>query len=290
MRFAYLVMVHDSMEQLKILLHLLDHCENDIYLHIDKKSNIQEAECARCISKAGIHTYKIYPVYHGDISLTKCQLFLLREAMKEQHDYYHLLSGHDLPLKKHSQILAFFEENNGKQFIHFEDDDYCVKDACIYYHFLHGWIKRHPNSAFLGLAWSLETKLIDLQRMLHIRRKLYCGAEWFSITHALAEEFCQYHAVLLKKVRWTVASDEYVLQTFYKTMASGNYELYEQEKSPGNYVTSARLIDWQRGNPYVWRMSDYDELMNSDRMFARKFNWDTDHEIILKIAELVAEP
>ena len=278
------------MEQLKLLLHLLDHTENDIYLHIDKKSDIQESECARCISKARVHTYKLYPVYHGDISLTECQLFLLREAVKEQQDYYHLLSGHDLPIKKHSQIVEFFEKNNGKQFIHFVSDAYATNDASIYYHFLHGWIKRHSNSVFLGLAWSLETKLIDLQRMLHVRRKLYCGAEWFSITHALAEEFCQYQEALLKKVRWTVASDEYVLQTFYKTMASGKYELYAQTKAPGDYGGTARLIDWNRGNPYVWRMSDYEELINSDRMFARKFNWDTDPEIILKIAELVAEP
>ena len=285
MRFAYLIMAHDSIEQLKILLRLLDHHENDIYLHIDKKSDIQEAECIECISEAKIHTYKIYSVYHADISLTECQLFLLREAVKEQHDYYHLLSGHDLPIKRHSQIVEFFEKNNGKQFIHFVSDEYATNDASIYYHFLHGWIKRHPNSAFLGLAWKLETKLIDLQRILHVRRKLYWGGEWFSITHALAEEFCMYHELLLKKVRWTIASDEYVLQTFYKTMASGNYELYEQEKSPGNYVTSARLIDWKRGNPYVWRMSDYEEIMNSDRMYARKFNWDTDKEIIIKIEE-----
>lgn len=278
------------MEQLKLLLHLLDHTENDIYLHIDKKSDIQESECARCISKARVHTYKLYPVYHGDISLTECQLFLLREAVKEQHDYYHLLSGHDLPIKKHIQIVEFFEKNNGKQFIHFESDDFCPKEACIYYHFLLGWIKRHSNSTFLGLAWRLEARLIDLQRMLHVRRKLYCGAEWFSITHALAEEFCQYQEALLKKVRWTVASDEYVLQTFYKTMASGKYELYAQTKAPGDSGGTARLIDWNRGNPYVWRMSDYEELINSDRMFARKFNWDTDPEIILKIAELVAEP
>lgn len=56
-----------------------------------------------------------------------------------------------------------------------------------------------------------------------------------------------------------------------------------------DYVTSARLIDWSRGNPYVWRLTDYEELIHSDRMFARKFNWDTDKEIILKIAEHVAE-
>ena len=33
-----------------------------------------------------------------------------------------------------------------------------------------------------------------------------------------------------------------------------------------------RLIDWRRGNPYVWRDEDYDELIHSDRIFARKFS------------------
>lgn len=283
MRFAYLIMAHDSVEQLKILLRLLDQAENDIYLHIDKKSNIQEAECRTCVSKASIHTYKQYAVYHSDITLTECQLFLLREAVKQPHDYYHLISGHDLPIKPHSEILAFFEANKGKEFIHFESDDYCRKENCMYYHFLRGWIKRHPESAFLGLAQRLEGMSIDLQKAMHIHRKLYCGANWFSITHELAVEYCGCHEALLKKVRWSVCSDEYVLQTFYKTMASGNYELYAQTKAPWDYGGSARLIDWKRGNPYVWRMSDYEEIMNSDRMFARKFNWDADAEIIRKI-------
>ena len=289
MRFAYLIIAHDSMEQLKLLLRLLDHCENDIYLHIDKKSDIQESECIKCVNKARMHTYKLYPVYHADLSQTECQLFLLREAVKEQHDYYHLISGHDLPIKRHSEILAFFEANKGKQFIHFESDDFCPKDACTYYHFFHGWIKRHPKSAFFGLAVKLERNLIQLQRKLHVKRKLYCGANWFSITHELAEEYCRHHEALLKKVRWTISSDEYVLQTFYKTMAAGSYDLFAKTKAPEDYGGTARLIDWKRGNPYVWRMSDYEELMNSDRMFARKFNWDTDAEIIRKIVEKVDE-
>lgn len=283
MRFAYLIMAHDSVEQLKILLHLLDQYENDIYLHIDKKSSIQEAECRACVSKASIHTYKRYSVYHADISQTECQLFLLREAVKQPHDYYHLISGHDLPIKRHSQIVTFFEENKGKQFIHFEGDDYCCKEACMYYHFLSEWIKKHPKSALQGMARHLEKKLIDWQKLLRVNRRLYCGANWFSITHELAEEYCRHHEALLKKVRWTISSDEYVLQTFYKTMAAGSYDLFAKTKAPEDYGGTARLIDWKRGNPYVWRMSDYEELMNSDRMFARKFNWDTDAEIIKKI-------
>lgn len=288
MRFAYLIMAHDSMEQLKILLHLLDHEENDIYLHIDKKSDIQEAECSACVSRAHIHTYKRYAVYHADITQTECQMFLLREAVKQKHDYYHLISGHDLPIRKHSEIVAFFEANKGKQFIHFASEE-CQYDAFIYYHFLHGWMKKHPKSILMGIAWRLEDFLLRLQKRLHVHRRFYYGANWFSITHELAEEYCRCYKKMLRKVRWTISSDELILQTFYKTMATGSYELYKQEESPGNYVTSARLIDMSTGKPYVWRLTDYEELIHSDRMFARKFNWDTDKEIILKIAEHAAE-
>ena len=289
MRFAYLIMAHDSMEQLKILLHLLDHEENDIYLHIDKKSDMQEAECSACVSRARIHTYKQYAVYHADITQTECQLFLLREAVKQKHDYYHLISGHDLPIKKHSEIVAFFEANRGKQFIHFESDDFCPKEACIYYHMLYGWMKKHPGGILNRVAWRMESSLLRLQKRFHVRRRLYCGANWFSITHELAEEYCRCYKKMLRKVRWTISSDEYILQTFYRTMATGSYELYAYTACPADYVSSARLIDWSRGNPYVWRLTDYEELIHSDRMFARKFNWDTDKEIIRKIAAHVAE-
>ena len=44
-----------------------------------------------------------------------------------------------------------------------------------------------------------------------------------------------------------------------------------------------RLIDWNRGKPYTFRSSDYDELCESDMLFARKFDASVDSEIIKSI-------
>lgn len=48
-----------------------------------------------------------------------------------------------------------------------------------------------------------------------------------------------------------------------------------------------REIDWNRGNPYVFRTEDFEILMNSPCMFARKFDEKTDREIIERIYEKI---
>lgn len=268
-KFAYLIMAHDNQNQLISLLKLLDAAENDIYLHIDKKSKVINAEyIQKVIKNANLHIYNKFNVRWGKISQTKCQIFLLEEAIKTGHDYYHLLSGHDLPLKTNKEINVFFEKNYGKEFIHFESDDFCLKDACRYYHF---------NNKYIELF------LLKLQKLSGLNRKLYCGANWYSITHKLAGELIQNKKLMINEVNKTLNSDEYILQTFYRRFAKGNYQLYKNTKNPNDYESVARLIDWERGNPYVWRKEDFNELVNSGRMFARKFDEKIDNEIIQMI-------
>jgi hypothetical protein len=33
-----------------------------------------------------------------------------------------------------------------------------------------------------------------------------------------------------------------------------------------------REIDWEHGSPYIWQDHDYQTLINSNKIFARKFN------------------
>lgn len=50
-----------------------------------------------------------------------------------------------------------------------------------------------------------------------------------------------------------------------------------------------RYIDWNRGNPYVWKINDYKELINSEYLFARKFDYNIDRYIVDKISEKLTE-
>lgn len=44
MKNAYLIMVHTNLSQLKKLLKTIDTEDNDIYIHIDKKSSINTSD------------------------------------------------------------------------------------------------------------------------------------------------------------------------------------------------------------------------------------------------------
>lgn len=48
---------------------------------------------------------------------------------------------------------------------------------------------------------------------------------------------------------------------------------------------SMRYIDWKRGTPYTWGQDekDYELLINSPYLFARKFDENVNFEIVKKI-------
>ena len=48
-----------------------------------------------------------------------------------------------------------------------------------------------------------------------------------------------------------------------------------------------REIDWNRGRPYIWRTDDFDTLISSEKLFARKFDERADSTIIDKIVNRI---
>ena len=58
-----------------------------------------------------------------------------------------------------------------------------------------------------------------------------------------------------------------------------------------NYLACMRYIDWNRGNPYTFTIDDYEELMKSGCLFARKVDIKTEkqRELIDKIYKELME-
>ncbi len=288
MKHAYMIMAHNNKAQLKILLELLDDVNNEIYLHIDAKSDMTFDGLADCLKYSTLHPYKKIRLYWGHITQAKCQLFLLREAVKTYHDYYHLISGSDLPLMTNREIDHFFESIRGKQLINFDSDGMSENANCKYIHPMQPLIarcNRKKRPKYCSRLYRIDAHFVDIQKARGVVSGCGRGCNWNDITHDLAVDYLRHEKELVRKLRFAFSADESILQTYYRLYGS-RWELYGTGREYED--TILRKIDWVRGNgasPYVWRLADYEELMSCGMLFARKFDWNIDKEIILKIRD-----
>ncbi|MDE5870238.1 MAG: beta-1,6-N-acetylglucosaminyltransferase, partial [Muribaculaceae bacterium] len=111
-KHAYLILAHKNFNQLRKLIEILDHPRNDIFIHVDAKAkdfNEKEWEDATRHSRLHFLSDRI-PVNWGGVSIMRSEIALLKAAVNaDTYDYYHLLSGMDLPIKSQETIHAFFD-------------------------------------------------------------------------------------------------------------------------------------------------------------------------------------
>ena len=287
LRHAYLIMIHEDSLVLKRLIQLLDDENSDFYIHVDRHGAFVDGEkLQKLVKKSKVFIYRKYRVYWGTNSITNAELYLLKQALKGKYDYYHVLSGADLPIKPKEKIQQFFEENNGKEFIHFGTKQY-QQDIQQRYNVYHFFSKQLGRKRDKKIWVDLETYSLAAQRRFHIDRikkktfSFYGGANWCSITSGLAA-YAVRNYPKYKRAFWaTQISDEAIWQTI--VMDSPFRENLYIAGFDNNYNACLRYIDWNRGTPYVFQNGDFDELMASDCMFARKFDAKIDHEIVDKI-------
>lgn len=287
-KHAYLIMAHNNFDFLKKELELLDDERNDIFIHIDKKAGkIDEDYIRDSVKKSKIKFIARKSIQWAAYSGIQCEVNLLKEAVNnDRYDYYHLLSGADLPLKNQDEIHAFFEKENGKEFLNFdspvprESDMKRIRKYYIFQH-LYGRNRKNPILVFLFV---LDKILGKIQDMLHVNRYKkepdflpQKGANWFSITHELALEVINREKWIRKHFIFSRSGDEVFLQTIVNS-TDFKHNLYRNGRQG-----CLRKIDWGRGKPYTWRIGDYDELMYSGFLFARKFDPVVDEEIIEKV-------
>lgn len=212
------------------------------------------------------------------------ELALLSEATKTPHAYYHLISGVDFPLKSQDDIHQFFDDNAGKEYISF---DPCkermeeFKDRIRYYRWFQDKIGRNSGK-LVAIMYKLEDVSLRMQHALKVDRLKRCpyeikkGANWFSITHDLAVYLLSQKNIK-KYFGNSLCADELVVQTLaYASPYRGNIT-----------GSNLRFIDWHRGNPYTFTSDDYSQLVESDQLFARKFDENVDLNIVEMLLEYV---
>ena len=285
-KHAYLVIAHNQQQLLKVLLKTLDHPNNDIYVHLDKKmGNISLDSFYDNVKSSKLYFLSDrLNVKWGDFSQIECELRLLEASVPKQYQYYHLMSGVDLPLKKQAEIHSFFEKHAGTEFVHFDAKkiDLSSYRRVSKYVFIQ---KRTKNVVDKFLYKIMMIFQLGIDRGKNTGLTYQKGANWFSITNDLAKYVVSKRSLIEKQFKYTLCADEIFLQTI---VASSNFiNCISENNFSDNYETIQYCIDWNRGNPYVFRLDDFDYLMNSNMLFARKFDWNIDSDIINKIYDKI---
>lgn len=286
MMHAYLILAHNEFGLLKNLIKALDDERNDIFIHIDtKQRGYSASELVACGTKSKVKVISQVSVKWGDLSMVKAEYALLHTALDggKAYEYVHLVSGVDIPLLNQDDMHAFFNENKGKEFLHFATYDLRpVEIARVkYYHFATG--RRNYFNRLITKAETIIGSLLKINRIKNVA--VQRGSQWFSITGDFAKHLLSQEGFVLKQFRHTFIPDEFFVQTVFIN-SDFRDNLYHKEFDNSNFGC-LRYADWHRGSPYTFCIDDYDELDKCGCLFARKFSTQKDKAICDKMYERI---
>lgn len=290
-KHAYLIIEHKDNFVLETLIELLDDSRNDIFIHIDKKTkNFNFEKYKNKVKFSKIYFIPRIKVYWGGFSQIMAEINLLKFSFNKgrNYRYYHLLSGVDLPLKNQNEIHDFFKQYDGREFIGISKEKKEFKERMELYYFERLKTRTNKNKLLSKIYKKFEKlqNYCKIKRNCNLKYKVYKGCNWFSITNKLVEYILNNEEEIKKIYHHTYCCDEVFLQTLVMN-SKFKENIY---KTYGNDNEAAlRYIDWEKGDPYIFKREDYICLITSNLIFARKFSEEIDIEIIIKIRKRILQ-
>lgn len=286
MKQAILVQCHKNLKQVNLLLDALDDPNLDIYVHIDKKSNIGSE------IKTGKQIHILPDEYRVDVgwavfSQVEATLNLMRyAAARGEYGHYLLCSGQDYPLVKASELSDFLNKNADFNFVQIwaskngggYTNNYDKRTEIYYpYSVLGNTLpKRIAKRALVELTGGYNRTWSIFRRKQLENVDFYFGSQWVCISGEMekwVEEYIKNHPEFIEFYRHTNCPDESFFQTL---LMNSPYKDRRQD-----YL---HYIDWSSGgnSPKNLDVSDIDRMMKSGKLMARKFEDEGVIEILKK--------
>jgi len=274
MKIAHLILAHKNPEQLEMLILALQHPSFHIFIHVDAKVDQSKFEYlkkypnVRFIKKRT----KIYWAGYGTIQGT---LNGFEEIIPLNFDYINVLSAQCYPIKTPEYIYDFFKGNAGTEFITCESIEDTWKEAA----------SRVENYHLINLRIPGKYRLEKIITAVLPKRKPPFGfkmvgrANWFSLTNKAADfvlQFQKRHRSWVRYFKLCWGADEFFFSSILYNTSFKN-----------NIKPNLTYVDWsvveEKGHPKILDSADFDKIMHSDKLFARKFDIKRDAAVIEKI-------
>lgn len=289
---AILITAYKNFEHLNKLVNYFDSGYS-VYIHIDKRSALDADE--RLLSEKHQNVYFIsqeYKVKWGGINHLLAILLLAKEALKNKDNtVFHLITGHDYPIKSLSEFEEFGRANRYKDFMEYHPLPYSPwpeggLDRLSRYN-LYDLIDGRA-----GLGKRFIQGFSKVQKMLGFKRKfyfgfpkLYGGSTYWTLRRESLEYVFRYmeeNSKFLPRFKYSFCAEEIFFQTILlNSPLKDNIVRYNM-----------RFIVWEvrNGNfPANLDESDYEDILKSDALFARKFEYPVSEKLLSRVESHVRE-
>ena len=269
-KHAYCIMAHSDWSQLQKLINSIDDKRCDIFLHIDAKvyNEFHNQGGAKVLFSQLYEVEFPVDVRWSDVTLADAEVSLFNKVIStgNNYSYIHLISGVDMPLINKKRLYSFFEGRD-EEFLEL-DFNKNFRKRLKYYHY---FVKRRRHNVF----YDNLRRLLLLPQLLFVDRLQKCpliyahGPEWCSITmdavYEIAQSYKQYRYIFEK----TTCAD-----THYKQMILYSSDKHFRFAKEGNLRFV--IFDEPAPSPRTLSMHEYEQMMASGALFARKFEEHTD--------------
>jgi hypothetical protein len=275
MKVAFLILAHKSPKQLQMLLNALQHPAFHFYIHVDKKVNSEPFEHLSTYSNV-FFIKKRTEIFWAGYGTIQATINGFEEIPLDDYDYVNVISAQDFPLKPADEIYTYISQRRGTEFItcHSIDTEWPVAPRVKKYHLVN-W--KVPGKYRLG---ELLTFVLP-ERKFPLDYKIVGRANWFTITTKATQyilDFLHRNPAVIRYFKYCWGADEFIFSTIL-------YNSSFKEKITDNLT----YVDWSSGksHPKILTVDDYKALASSMKLFARKFDIDTDAEILRMLEDLV---
>ncbi len=271
MKLAHLILCHKNPEQVKRLVSSLLHPQAHIYIHVDNKVPIAPFLPVTDMPNVFMVGARVN-VYWGGYSIVQATLNGFRQILDSgiKYDYINLLSGQDYPLKPPAEIHKFLSDNPGRLFVNVFPE--WNRDA----------EHEHRLKQYYFASINIRGKYTAERIARLVKPRKFPGdfvpmgrSQWYTIPSDCAAYIVKFleknrHIVKLFKYMW--APDELIFQSV----------MYNSHHRKAITNDNMRYVDWseRKASPKILTMNDATPLTHSGNLFARKFDINTDSDIL----------
>ena len=293
MSTAYLIMAHHQPHHLARLVGALDGDDVTFFVHIDAK--VDEAPFRKAVGAQNnvVFIHNRCTVNWGGFSQVETTLTLLQEAWKYGRPFHRfcLLSGSDYPIKSNVHIMREFKTT--RQFMRVDRSvgvsaNNMHTDNLRFYWFMDLW---GPISRRLGGR---------VARRPYDKIELYQGSNWWALRRDCVDyifDFLSANHDYRTFFKYARCSDEIFFQSIVKQspFAAEITHDFETASDLDEFFLinehGCHYIDWNSEGerlPKVLDLADRDKLLNSNALFARKFDEPRSEPLIAELQRILA--